>query len=80
MLGQLESDLQMGALRPTPTDWLDVYRIAERISGLRTVSGRHRLLDILHVATCLQIRAKEFLTFDENQKRLALAEGLRVLL
>ena len=34
--------------------------------------------DILHVAAALTIDAKQFLTFDENQRRLAEAEGLSV--
>ena len=32
----------------------------------------------LHVATALHLGAKEFLTFDGNQKKLAEAEGLVV--
>jgi predicted nucleic acid-binding protein len=32
----------------------------------------------LHVATALHLGAEEFLTFDANQKRLAVAEGLTV--
>ena len=35
-------------------------------------------MDILNVATALELGAREFLTFDENQKRLAEAEGLVV--
>jgi predicted nucleic acid-binding protein len=36
----------------------------------------HRFLDILHVATARVLGASEFLSFDENQRRLARAEGL----
>ena len=35
-------------------------------------------MDILHVATAIELGAKEFLTFDGNQKKLAEAEGLVV--
>ena len=35
-------------------------------------------MDILHVATALELGVKEFLTFDGNQKKLAEAEGLVV--
>jgi predicted nucleic acid-binding protein len=35
-------------------------------------------MDILHVATAIELGAKEFLTFDANQKKLAEAEGLLV--
>jgi len=41
-------------------------------------TGGHRSFDILHVAAALTIDAKQFLTFDENQRRLAEAEGLSV--
>ena len=33
---------------------------------------------MLHVAAALQLKARHFLTFDANQKRLAEAEGLIV--
>lgn len=51
---------------------------ARRISAMRTLKGGHRGFDILHVATALQLGAKQFLTFDANQKKLAEAEGLKV--
>ena len=35
-------------------------------------------MDILHVATAIELGAKAFLTFDANQKKLAEAEGLFV--
>ena len=37
-----------------------------------------RGLDILHVATALELGVQEFLTFDANQKTLAEAEGFVV--
>lgn len=51
---------------------------AERLSELYTDTGVHRSMDILHVATAIELGAEEFLTFDLNQKKLAEAEGLRV--
>ncbi len=36
-----------------------------------------RTLDTLHVASALELKADEFWTFDERQKRLALSVGLR---
>jgi predicted nucleic acid-binding protein len=35
-------------------------------------------MDILHVATAVELGAKEFLTFDGNQRKLAEAEGMIV--
>jgi predicted nucleic acid-binding protein len=40
----------------------------------------HRRFDIFHVATALHLGAKEFMTFDANQKKLAQKEGLKVFL
>jgi predicted nucleic acid-binding protein len=52
--------------------------LATSHSELQTDSHGHRSRDILHVATALESGAKEFLTFDKNQKKLAEAEGLVV--
>jgi hypothetical protein len=35
-----------------------------------------RMLDSLHVACALELRAQSFWTFDERQERLAIAAGL----
>jgi predicted nucleic acid-binding protein len=37
-----------------------------------------RALDILHVATAQQLAVTELLSFDTNQRRIALAEGVAV--
>jgi predicted nucleic acid-binding protein len=80
MLEDLKSDLDSGILRTISIEWVAVHGITERLSCDHTISGCHRLTDILHVATSLHLGAKEFLTFDANQKRLARAEGLKVSL
>jgi predicted nucleic acid-binding protein len=51
---------------------------AGRLSSLWTLSGGHRSFDILHVASCVILRASHFLTFDQNQARLARRLGLSV--
>jgi predicted nucleic acid-binding protein len=80
MLEDLKSDLESGALNTVAIEWVAVHAIAERLSNVHTMAGCHRLIDILHVATSLHLGSEEFLTFDANQKRLAQAEGLKVLL
>jgi predicted nucleic acid-binding protein len=77
-LADLQTDLDSGALTIVPADWADVHRHAERISSTRTKAGGQRALDILHVATALHLGAQEFLTFDDRQRQLATAEGLKV--
>ena len=49
-----------------------------RLSAAHTLGGGHRSFDIMHVAAALVITARDFLTFDDNQRRLAEAEGLTV--
>ena len=79
-LANLESNLDTGALVTVSTEWADVIHVAERISAQQTIEGGHRYLDVLHVATAVHLGAVEFLTFDANQRKLAVAEGLAVKL
>ncbi|MFN5962436.1 MAG: PIN domain-containing protein [Verrucomicrobiota bacterium] len=78
MLNDLQIDLNAGLLSTIPVDWSAVHQRAEALSSAHTIDAGHRLADILHVATALQLGVTEFLTFDSNQKRLAEAEGLVV--
>jgi predicted nucleic acid-binding protein len=77
-LAKLQSNLDTGALVVVTADWPDVHRLAETISKRHTVAGGHRSLDILQVATALHLGAREFLTFDTNQRKLVAAEKLKV--
>jgi len=78
MLNDLQIDLNAGLLTTIPVDWSAVHQRAEALSSTHTLAAGHRLADILHVATALQLGAAEFLTFDANQRKLAEAEGLVV--
>ena len=78
MLSDLHDDLQQGLVVSMDVNLIDILVTGERISKARTFSGGHRSFDILHVATALELGAKEFLTFDANQIVLATAEGLTV--
>jgi predicted nucleic acid-binding protein len=77
-LADLQTDLDTGAVVPVSADWPDVHRLAETISKRHTMTGGHRSLDVLHVATALHLGAREFLTFDTNLRKLAAAEKLKV--
>jgi predicted nucleic acid-binding protein len=77
-LTKLQANIDAGALVVMPAEWADVLTIAERISSKHTMSGGHRFIDLLHVATALHLGALEFLTCDANQRKLAAAEGLAV--
>jgi predicted nucleic acid-binding protein len=78
MLRDLQSDLVAGVLAMKVVDWADVHRIAEQLSDRHTREGGHRLADLLHVATALHLGAEAFLTFDDQQRKLAMAEGMDV--
>lgn len=77
-LADLQTDLGTGAVVVVSADWPDVHRLAEILSKRHTVAGGHRSLDVLHVASALHLGAREFLTFDSNQRKLAAAEKLKV--
>lgn len=77
-LKQFDEDLANGIAVLAPCNFQDVLRGANELSTRHTISGGHRSFDVLHVATALHLGAREFLTFDANQRRLAAAEKLRV--
>jgi len=75
-LAAFESDIETEHLVVAQTDLAQVVAEAMRLSSLRTLAGGHRSFDILHVATARVLKAKNFLTFDANQSKLAVAAGL----
>ena len=77
-LNQFEADLTNGIAVFAPCNFQDVFRRADNLSTRHTISGGHRSFDVLHVATALHLGAREFLTFDANQRKLAAAEKLKV--
>ena len=78
MLEVLQENINGGAILLIPVEWPEVHSTAERLSSQYTVSGGHRALNILHVATALQVEAEQLLTFDANQSALARGVGLEV--
>ncbi len=77
-LCKLQANMEAGAVMPVAVDWPDVFRLAETLSKRHTISSGHRAFDLLHVATAMHLGAREFLTFDANQRKLAAAEKLKV--
>jgi predicted nucleic acid-binding protein len=72
------ADKSRGKVVLVNCDLMEVLAEAKRLSLAHSQSGGHRAFDILHVAAALQLGAREFLSFDGNQRRLAKAEGLKV--
>ena len=77
-LANLQLNLDMGAVVIVPADWSEVHQIAEKLSAGFTSTSGQRALDLLHVATALQLGARQFLSFDHRQRELARREGLKV--
>jgi predicted nucleic acid-binding protein len=77
MLADWASDIATGVVEIIPVDHDAVLRLAEFLSSTYTPGGGNRTLDILHVATAKHLSAKDFLTFDARQKKLAQSMGLR---
>lgn len=72
---QYEADKAAGRVRLQVCNLADILEEAKRLSVTHTLTGAHRGFDILHVAAALKMNAARFLTFDDNQKKNAKAEG-----
>jgi len=77
-LAQFEADVADGTTVIVPCSFMAVLNCAEDLSTRHTIASGHRSFDVLHVAAALQLGATVFLTFDGNQRKLALAHGLAV--
>ena len=78
VLGRHEADFLEGIFRHAPLDWNDALREAERLGAAHLTETGARSGDLLHVASAVILGAREFLTFDERQAKLARRAGLKV--
>ena len=77
---ELRGDLREGLLRRP--DFLDLRKVFVRAAVLAEKHSRHigtRSLDLLHVAAALECGSADFVSYDERQRKVAAAEGLRVM-
>jgi predicted nucleic acid-binding protein len=77
-LDAFEDDLKSGHLQLTTVELSSVITEASILSTRHTISGGHRSFDILHVAVARVLKASTFLTFDDNQHKLAKSVRLEV--
>ena len=77
-LVKFQENMASGAIVLVPVSWPEIAATAERLSAQYTTSNGSRAFDIIHVATALHLGARQFLTFDQNQKQLAASENLLV--
>jgi predicted nucleic acid-binding protein len=76
-VASFEEDLAEGRYVETDVLWRATLRRASQLSRAHTPALGCRTLDVLHVATALELGLRSFVTFDGRQRQLALAAGLR---
>jgi predicted nucleic acid-binding protein len=72
-------DLADGHLRLHDLLWRRALDRTAELSRAHTISLGTRTLDVLHVASALELGAKTFVTYDTRQAALAKAVGLKTL-
>ena len=77
-LRKSDEDLLDNILLHTPMNWSDTLREAERLGEAHLTETGVRSGDLLHVASAVVLGAREFVTFDQRQTKLARRAGLKV--
>jgi len=75
----IQSDLEQDRLGWTDLPWRAALDGAARLSRQYAPKLGTRALDVLHVASALELKARHFVTYDVRQSRLAASCGLRVI-
>jgi predicted nucleic acid-binding protein len=78
-LNAVQDDLAQGRNRLADIAWRTVLNTAAEISRLYTPTAGCRTLDVIHVASALELDLKRFVTYDQRQRKLAEAVGLKVV-
>ncbi len=76
---QIEADLANGILARADVPQSEHYRTARELSRRHTPEIAARALDILQTAAALLLGADTICSFDERQRELAKAAGLKLL-
>ena len=74
---RLDADFVDGHLTQVDILWRAAVNRASKLSRLFTPKLGARTLDVLHVACALELKLPHFLTFDDRQRALAKAVGLK---
>jgi hypothetical protein len=75
----LENDFLSRRLTQVDIMWRAALNGAMELSRIYSPKLGTRSLDVLHVSCALELELRNFLTFDERQKALAAAVGLKVI-
>jgi predicted nucleic acid-binding protein len=78
-LASFEEDFSLGRYRLADLLWRAALNRAADLSRSFSPKLGTRSLDVLHVASALELGLKRFVTFDDRQQRLARAVGLKVV-
>ena len=78
-LGAVDDDFAQGRYLQADLLWRATLNRAAELSREHTSSLGGRSLDVLHVASALELELRHFATFDRRQQQLARLAGLRVL-
>ncbi len=78
-LAALDDDFETGRYRQTDLLWRSALKRASELSRQHTPALGTRSLDVLHVASALELGLRRFVSFDERQQKLARAVGLKVV-
>jgi predicted nucleic acid-binding protein len=76
-LASFDEDVAEGRYAHADVLWRATLKRASEISRARARALGCRTLDVLHVATALELGLRTFVTFDRRQRQLARAVGLR---
>jgi predicted nucleic acid-binding protein len=78
-IASFEEDLAEGRYVDADILWRATLRRARELSRAHTPALGCRTLDVLHVATAIELGLRYFVTFDGRQGQLAKAAGLKLL-
>ena len=78
-LAALDDDLATGRYIQSDILWRATLKRSGVLSRQHTPAIGCRSLDVLHVASALELNIKVFMTFDRRQQQLAKAVGLKLI-
>jgi len=78
-LASFDEDLDEGRYVQADVPWRATLRRATELSRKHTLALGCRSLDVLHVATALELEARSFVTYDRRQQQLARAAGMKLV-
>lgn len=78
-LASFEEDLQEGRYVQADVLWRAALKRAGQLSRDYTPSLGCRFLDVLHIASALELGFKSLVTFDSRQQQLVRAVGLKLI-